>query len=206
MSTRSSVSRRAWRGALIALVAVALGTSTTAGASETGRSHTSQQDGAATAEPITPGSGPSEQATAAAPGDVTALAASNLSYSTVDPCRIFDTRTTGQGTVGAGRPVVGYSLIFQGLCGLPDDGSVKAVMVNVIAVNTQGTGYVRSADHPFDPNSGATVLNFNNGLVTSNAIPLTMCDTASDPCDYDLGFLVNAGSGHVVFDLVGYFS
>ncbi|HEX8804726.1 MAG TPA: hypothetical protein VF743_11040 [Acidimicrobiales bacterium] len=208
MDMRSRVSRRVVRGTLVALAAITLGASSTAGASDTdGTRHgaTGQQAGDPQASPITSASegGPSA---AAATGDVTALAATGLSYSTVDPCRIFDTRFTGDGTVGAGRPVIGYSLVFQGSCGLPADGSVKAVMVNVIAVNTSGTGYVRSAAEPFDPNSGATILNFNNGLVSSNAIPLQMCDVATDPCDVDLGFIVNGGSAHIVFDLIGYFS
>jgi hypothetical protein len=206
MSERSSVSRRVWRGALVALVAVALGTATTAGASDTGTSRNQQEGPAATAEPITPGSGPAGEAEPAAPGDVAALAASNLSYNTVDACRLFDTRQTGDGTVGAGRPVIGYSLPVQGFCGIPADGSAKALMVNVIAVSTRGTGYVRSAEHPVFPNDGATVLNFNNALVSSNAIPLNLCDTATTTCDFDLGFIVNGGSGHFVFDVVGYFA
>jgi hypothetical protein len=212
MGMRFRVPRRVGRGALIALAVLALGASTTAGASDTGTAgraaagRQGQQPGAATATPIRAGGAADRSASAAAPGDVTTLAASNLSYSTVDPCRIFDSRTTGFGTIGAGRPVIGYDLIFRGACGLPADGSVKAVMVNVIAVNTRGTGYVRSTDYPFDPNSGPTVLNFNDNLVTSNAIPLTMCDTSTQACDADLGFIVNLGSGHIVFDLVGYFS
>jgi hypothetical protein len=211
MGMRFRVPRRVGRGALIALAVVALGTATTAGASDAGRSAPAgratadQQPGGATATPI-PSGGASRSASEAAPGDVTALAASGLTYSTVAPCRIFDTRQTGLGTIGAGRPYVGYDLIFQGGCGLPADGSVKAVMVNVIAVNTRGTGYVRAAEYPLDPNSGATVLNFNNNLVTSNAIPINMCDASTAACDADLGFLVNLGSGHFVFDLVGYFS
>jgi hypothetical protein len=211
MGMRFRVSRRVGRGALIALAVLALGTATTAGASDTapsgttGRAAADQEPGGAEATPI-PSGGASRSASEAAPGDVTALAASGLTYSTVTPCRLFDTRQTGLGTVGAGRPYVGYDLIFRGGCGIPADGSVKAVMVNLIAVNTRSTGYVRAAEYPLDPNSGATVLNFNNNLVTSNAIPINMCDTATSTCEADLGFVVNLGSGHFVFDLVGYFS
>jgi hypothetical protein len=204
---RTRVPRRMWRGALVALVAIALGASSTAEASDAGRAAGSQQqDPAATARPITPGSARAEQSTAATAGDVSALAATGLTYSTVDPCRIFDTRWTGAGTVGAGRPYVGYDLRFQGVCGIPDDGSAKAVMVNVIAVITRGTGYVRATDYPFDPNSGATVLNFNDGLISSNGIPIPMCDSSTQVCDWDLGFTVNTGSSHIVFDVLGYFS
>jgi hypothetical protein len=201
----SGTARRMRRGALAALVVTALGLSLTAGANGVGTTRAEgEQAATAKAAPITAGSRTSDGAPQAAPGDVVALAASNLSYNTVAACRIFDTRTTGDGTIGAGRPVAGYALVFQGDCGLPADGSAKAVMVNLIAVNTTGTGYVRAAEEPVFPNDGATVLNFNNRLVTSNAIPLNMCDI--DPCEFDLGFIVNGGSGHFVFDVIGYFA
>jgi hypothetical protein len=204
MSERSSVSRRVWRGALVALVAVTLGT-TTAGATDTGASRPQQEAPAATSRPITSGTDRSAEAEAA-PGDVAALAASNLSYNTIEPCRLFDTRQTGDGTIGDGRPVFGYDLGVQGACGLPADGSVKAVMVNAVANTTRGTGYARAVDYPLDPFSGPAVLHFNNGMVSSNAVPLSVCDTSTQTCTYDLTFIVEGGPTHIVFYLIGYFA
>lgn len=133
-----------------------------------------------------------------------AAAATNLTYSTVDACRTFDSRLVG-GPFGRGE---GYFLNMTTACGLPEDGSVKAVMANVIAVNTSGTGYVRAA--PYDPTftaPAATVLNFNNNLVSSNAVPLTLCDRTVEVCDWDLDLWIPANAtSNIVIDIVGYFS
>ena len=143
------------------------------------------------------------EADIAAPAPL-ALAATNLSYSTVDPCRTFDSRTAG-GAFGYGE---GYVINLTGPCGLPGDGSVKAVMANIISVNATGTGYVRAA--AYDPamvSAGATVLNFNNGLVSSNAVPLTMCDRATTTCDWDVDLWIPANAtSNIVIDIVGYYS
>jgi hypothetical protein len=203
----SGTARRVRRGALAALVVTALGLSLTAGANGVGTTRAEgEQAATAKAAPITAGSRTSDGAAQAAPGDVAALAATDLTYNTVVPCRLFDTRTDGDGPVGVGKQFLGWDLNIQGACGLPDDNSVKAIMVNIIAVNTTGTGYVRAAEVPLHPDDGPTVLNFNNGLVSSNAIPLTMCDIAADLCEFDFGFLVHGGSSNIVFDLVGYFA
>lgn len=131
-----------------------------------------------------------------------ALAATNLTYNTVDPCRVFDSRNFG----GPIPPGAGYRIVIASLCGIPFDGTVKAVMVNAIAVNTTGTGYVRAAAYPIEENFQATILNFNNGLVSSNGIAVPICDSSVQACDFDLDFIVNTGSSHIVFDVMGYFS
>ncbi len=133
-----------------------------------------------------------------------ALTASNLTYSTVDPCRTFDSRQTG-GPFGRGQ---GYFLDVTSPCGLPTDGSVKAVMVNVISVDAQGSGYVRATAYdPTFSSPGATVLNFNDRLISSNAIPLAVCDPAVTVCDWDVDMWIPANAtSNIVLDLVGYFS
>jgi hypothetical protein len=153
--------------------------------------------------------GPAQTAPAAAEAEAAtpapfALAATNLTYSTVDPCRTFDSRSEG-GPFGRGQ---GYFLNLTGPCGLPSDGSVKAVMANVISVDATGTGYVRAAAYdPTMSSAGATVLNFNNGLVSSNAIPLTMCDTTTTVCDWDVDLWIPANAtSNIVIDIVGYYS
>ena len=60
-----------------------------------------------------------------------AAAATNLTYTTVEPCRAFDSRQAGI-PLGFGG---GYSLSPSLACGLPTDGSVAAIMANVISVN-----------------------------------------------------------------------
>ncbi len=77
-------------------------------------------------------------------------------------------------------------------------------MANVISVNTVGTGYVRSS--AYDPTMtapGATVLNFNNKLVSSNAVPLSTCVG----CAFEIDVWVpSPATTHIVVDVVGYFS
>lgn len=133
-----------------------------------------------------------------------AVAATNLTYSTVDPCRTFDSRQV-DGPFGRGE---GYYLDLTGPCGLPTDGSVKAVMANVISVDAAGTGYVRAAAFdPSLPSAGATILNFNNRLVSSNAVPLQVCDVATTTCDWDVDLWIPAqATSNIVIDVLGYFS
>ncbi len=50
------------------------------------------------------------------------------------------------------------------------------------------------------------MLNFNDGLVASNALPLTLCDdrVGAFVCEWDVDFVVYGGSTHIVVDLLGY--
>ena len=134
---------------------------------------------------------------------ITALAATNMTYTAVEPCRAFDSRLEGP-PFGGGA---GYVVFLTDVCGVPF-GPAKAVMANVIAVNTTGTGYVRA--FAFDTGtSEATVLNFNNKLVSSNAIPLPVCDTDVAPClDGDTVIYIPPATAkaQIVIDVVGFFS
>src|SRR5262245_21425805 len=141
---------------------------------------------------------------AAAAPSAAAANATGLTYSTVDACRTFDSRQAG-GPFGFGD---GFFIKLTGDCGLPDDGSVKAVMANVISVNATGTGALKAA--PFEPTHtapAATVLNVNKNLVSSNAIPLSVCDRTATTCDFDIDiFIPSAAASNIVLDVVGYFS
>jgi hypothetical protein len=136
---------------------------------------------------------------------VAALAASNMTYSAVDPCRVFDSRLEGP-PFGGGA---GYLLFLTDVCGVPF-GPTKAVMANVIAVNTRGTGYVRAFAWETGT-SEATVLNFNNKLVSSSAIPLPVCDVTVAPqgcADGDTVIYIPPATAkaQIVIDIVGFFS
>jgi hypothetical protein len=140
------------------------------------------------------------------PGDsVAALAATNMTYTAVDPCRAFDSRQFGP-PFGGGA---GYVIFLTDVCGVPF-GPAKAVMANVIVVNATGTGYVRAFAWETGT-SEATVVNFNNKLVSSNAIPLPVCDVDVAPAgcaDGDTVIYIPplTAKAQVVLDVVGYFS
>jgi hypothetical protein len=210
--TRSSLPHRAAHGALVALLAVVLGASSTADAHRTATAATAGT--AATARQHEPGDGagwrPLTHRQAGASGEALATApataaATNLSYNTVTPCRAFDSRTSS-GRVGQGQTYIGYSLQLRGGCGIPNSAAVKAVAANIIVVDTVGSGYVRQAAYPIESNGQATVLNFNNTLLASNQSPLPICEPAVATCTWDVDFYVNAGSANIVFDVFGYYS
>lgn len=204
MSLRSR--RVRWGAAALAALALGVGVTVTLPAS----AGPAGQDAARAAD------GPAYEAhgalAARAAGDASAAEASlaaaalatNLTYSTVEPCRHFDSRDVG-GPFGFGD---GFFLRFGGFCGVPADGSVKAVMANVISVNASGTGYVRAtAWDPTFSSPGATILNFNNGLVSSNAVPLPVCDVTVLTCDWDVDLWIPAAArSNIVIDVLGYFS
>ena len=190
-------------GALVLGLAVSTALPAGAGTSGAERAAEPDRDGP-TAEAQGPrDAGGQAEAAEAAPLAAAALA-TNLTYSTTEPCRTFDSRQAG-GPFGHGA---GFSLDLLTPCGLPADGSVKAVMANVIAVDAVGTGYVRAAAwEPTATAPGATILNFNNRLVSSNAVPLTICDQAVMTCDWDLDLWIPAQArSNIVIDIVGYFS
>jgi hypothetical protein len=206
--TRPNLPRRAAHGALVALLAVVLGASSTAEAHRTATDATSGT--AATARQFEPEDGArwrplTHRPTEASGEPLATAAATNLSYNTVNPCRAFDSRTSA-GRVGQGETYIGYSLQLRGGCGIPDTAAVKAVAANIIVVDTKGSGYVREAAYPIEVNGQATVLNFNNTLLASNESPLPICEPAVATCTWDVDFYINAGSANIVFDVFGYYS
>ena len=197
MSTDVRNTRARWALAGVAAIMLAVGVAWPAAARPA-------QDGGErpgpTAVPFEDRAGGTSSGAADAAGSAVAAVASGLTYSTVSPCRAFDSRQA-DGPIGFGY---GYSLDLLTPCDLPLDGSVDAIMANVISVNAVGTGYVRSSAYdPTGTDPGATVLNFNNGLVSSNAVPLNVCVG----CAYDIDIWVPSQSRtHIVLDVVGYFS
>jgi hypothetical protein len=152
--------------------------------------------------PITAPSGTASAGDSVA-ADAVAVAATNLTYNTVDACRAFDSRQFSSSPI---PPNFGFDIGITGGCGVPADGTVQAIMVNMISVGARGTGYVRAAPYPFETNSNATVLNFNGGLVSSNGIPLSICDASVEFCEWDFDFFVFGSSTHIVIDVIGYFA
>ncbi len=91
----------------------------------------------------------------ATPSGRTDVLASGLVYTPLPyTCRIVDTRT-GFGPVGAGQRTNTYHAGLTTDCDVPGDGTVRAVMVNVIAVGATGTGYIRAAAYPYAQNTAS---------------------------------------------------
>jgi hypothetical protein len=143
--------------------------------------------------------------------------AQKLVYTPLPACRLADTRLSAAGPlapgVARGFHVVGSASDFAaqggaaGGCGVPGFTGglpqVKAVVVNLVAVNPQGAGNLRAwAGDQTVP--AASVLNYAAvpGLNLANAIVLGV---RQDSEGQDLSLRVDQSSAHVVIDVMGYF-
>jgi hypothetical protein len=144
--------------------------------------------------------------------------AQQLVYTSINPCRIVDTRPTGAGALvpGAVRTfhVVGAASDFTaqggaaGGCGIPGfAGNVPqttAVVFNFVAVNPAGPGNLRAwATDQAVPNS--SIINYTQvtGLNLANAI---IVPVRQDSEGNDLSVRADVSGTHVVVDVVGYFT
>jgi M6 family metalloprotease-like protein len=128
-----------------------------------------------------------------------------LVYNSVSPCRIIDTRIS-QG--GAGPIPGGTQRNFDvaGLCGV-SFGPAKAVMINIAATNSTGSGNLRAFAYP-EGLPFAAVLNYGSvsGLnAISNAAIIPICNNDIQICSRDLSIWVKTTTD-VVVDVMGYFA
>jgi hypothetical protein len=141
--------------------------------------------------------------------------APNLFYTSIEPCRIFDTRAAGgplapsvthlftvvgassdftlQGGHGGGCAVPGF------VGGVPQ---VQAVVLNFVAVAPEGPGDLRvwPSDHTL-PNS--SILNYTSGFTIANGIVIPV---RQDQEGGDIAVLAAVSGTNVLADVVGYFS
>ena len=137
--------------------------------------------------------------------NVTTAIPGALSYASVPPCRIIDTRISqgGSGPIQGGTQ---RNFSVAGLCDVPS-GQAKAVMINISAVNTIGMGNLRAFAYP-QPVPFAALLNYGiiPGLnAISNAAIIPICDTDVYSCPLDLSIWVSTTTD-VVVDVMGYFA
>ncbi len=125
-------------------------------------------------------------------------ATTGASFTPVTPSRIVDTRI-GTGTAGSTAPVgPGRTLTADvtGVGGVPSSG-VSAVVVNVTV--TQPTMYSFASVTPNGGNASSN-LNFVPGQDVPNLVVVAVGS------DGNVRAYNNAGSTHVIFDVVGWFS
>ncbi len=136
--------------------------------------------------------------------------ATALTYTSITPCRIVDTRASGAGgafTAGQQRTfqVSGTGSGFaaqggtSGGCGLPAD--AVAVEASITAVGPAGVGYARA--YPAGTSlPNATFINFTGGRSVTNTGTVPIATSASTS---DLNLNVFGAGSHVVIDLQGYY-
>ena len=127
---------------------------------------------------------------------------SNLTYYTVEPCRFLDTRPSqgGFGPIWAGT----YVDFYCDFCGVPYP-DAKAVMVNICAVDSWGTGHLRAfaydSPRPFAATlSYGAVPQLGQGICNAAIIPL--CGDWG--CSYDMS-IWTSNTTDIIVDVMGYF-
>jgi hypothetical protein len=142
------------------------------------------------------------------PAEAQSVSQRDLSFTAVQPCRIYDTRAgsgvQGQGTgpipAGQNRDVdVTHGAAPS--CGISSQ--ARAVVMNFIAVGPAGPGHLQA--WPFGTTMPtASIINYANvgGLNIANGVVQPICPF----CTHDLTLRANVSATHVVIDVLGYFA
>jgi hypothetical protein len=148
-----------------------------------------------------------------APSPAAAQNEHEMTFHTVPPCTVLDTRTTGGAfTAGETRTydVVGTaSLASQGGsatgCGVPGFSNsiaqVQAVALNIVALSPAGGGNI--AANAADQTMAGSVINFTASQNISNTTPVAVAQTSGVG---DFKIQVNISSAHVLVRVYGYYS
>jgi hypothetical protein len=146
-----------------------------------------------------------------------AKAVGPLQFYSVTPCRIADTRNP----VGVnGGPILSHGVVRNfavytapANCGLPNDGTVKAVTLNITVVNpsSQGhlTAYPYCAGSPAVCNPQIPVVSTINYAAGEPALGNGAIVPITNDASFQVSVLpVLSGAGqtvHVIIDITGYF-
>ena len=122
----------------------------------------------------------------------------------ITPCRIFDSRTDGDGATPL--PKGQHALRIQGVCGVPV--GAKAAALNVTVDSPTHAGHVTlwpvGASEPT-----VSTLNFlpNEPALANGAIaPLGPDSGGANDLNYRYAMPNAPGTGHIIFDVTGYFA
>lgn len=143
------------------------------------------------------------------PGKALGSALEDLVYRPVTPCRIVDTRNTGEGPIAANgtRSFVALNTTYAAQggsatdCGTTGATLAGAVALNVTAVLPNAAGF--ATVYPFGTAQPlASSVNYTAGAIVNNAI-ITRIPNPLTNSDFTIYTFAQA---HYVVDIVGYFS
>ena len=137
----------------------------------------------------------------------------DLTYHTVTPCLVLDTRVAG-GAFAANETrtynIVGTaSLASQGGsttgCGIPGFSNnipqAQAVAVNVVVITPGGAGHLQA--YPADITTSTSVINYSSGVTVANTTHMALAQTSGVG---DFKVRANVSTAHVLVSVVGYYS
>jgi hypothetical protein len=126
----------------------------------------------------------------------------NLSYYTVTPCRIIDTRSAAGAFGGPALNGTVRSFKIAGNCGVPT--SAKAILVNVAAINAPAAGEVALYPGNMTLAPATRTISFNAGQVLSNNAVVGLATDGSGTMDA-LARFPDGSQVNVAVDIYGYF-
>lgn len=122
-----------------------------------------------------------------------------LDFYTVQPCRLFDTRSNNGAPLQGGVERV---FVISGVCGIPV--TARAVSVNVTAVDASGNGNV--ALYPGDAQApGSSAINFSAGVTRANNAILALAHNGAGTLTARATVNASPGQVHLILDVNGYF-
>jgi hypothetical protein len=125
-----------------------------------------------------------------------------LSFFTLTPCRLLDTRDPADLT--GGSPILSgqtLSIPASGKCGIP--AMARALSVNVTAVGATSAGHITLFPQGLTPPATSTV-NFGPGQTRANNAVVVLAP-GSPSTFRAAAFVLGAGSVHLIVDVNGYF-
>jgi hypothetical protein len=133
-----------------------------------------------------------------------AYAAGPFRFFAITPCRIYDSRTDGDGATPLPNGV--HTLRIQGACGVPVGASAAAVNVTVVTPNRNGhiTLWPVGVTEPV-----VATLNFlanESALANGAIVPLGPDNGGANDVSFRYSMNPAPGTGHIVFDVTGYFA
>jgi hypothetical protein len=123
----------------------------------------------------------------------------------ITPCRIFDSRADGDGTVPLPKGL--HSLRVQGTCGVPVGAKAVALNVTVVSPNCQGHVILWPAGASEPTVSTLNFLAGESALANGAIAPLGPDSGGADDLSYRYAMPpCPSGTGHIIFDVTGYFA
>lgn len=122
-----------------------------------------------------------------------------LDLYTVQPCRLFDTRSNNGAPLQSGTERV---FLISGACGIPV--TARAVSVNVTVIDATGNGNV--ALFPGDAQAtGSSAINFAAGAARANNAILALAHDGAGTLTARATVNASPGQVHLILDVNGYF-